>query len=419
MEELLSELVQVAQSIARVEVEVAAVEAGVAEAKASGDREALATLLAKEDKLRAKENLLREKENKLRDEKSVLREEQNTLLLHRGESAGCAWTAQRVRVALPSSPVAERRFNTPAEFRALLESGGISPDDHVLDTISRSVQLSTLMVSCFTLEQAIHLLELAGTVLHSTTKALVQSAAGVVVDGMMPIEGVQSAMFFYAFKDCVPHVLKVLTGSPQKAKAECQLWRELRTAGGALDGVFCVPVTLIELRGTHTVTLAGGGGSPTHLRAGILMPRYACTLSNIPKPMDATWALRVLTRMSTSLHAVHAAGWVHGDVKPSNVFIDFAGDAWLGDYGSSCRTSGVALYTGGTPAFQCAEITVEEVARFDRACLAVSICSAMGAPQPELAAQRGWPMDILLASVAGLADAPLRAAVEQLLLASG
>ena len=290
----------------------------------------------------------------------------------------------------------------------------MSPDVHVLDTISRSVELSTLMVSCFTLEQATHLLDLAGSVLHSHTKAMLRSA-GVVVSGMMPIEGVQSALFFYAFKDCVPHVLKVLTRSPQKAKAECQLWQELCTRG-ALDDVFCVPVTLLKLEGTHAVHLAGGGADSTDLRAGILMPRYACTLSNIPQPMDASWALRVLTRMSTTLAAVHDAGWVHGDVKPANLFIDFAGDAWLGDYGSSCRTSDVAAYTGGTPAFQCTDITVEELARFDRACLAVSVCSAVGVPQPRLAEQRGWPMDVLQASVAALADAPLRAALEELLV---
>lgn len=268
------------------------------------------------------------------------------------------------------------------------------------------------MLACTTTTQAINVLELAGAVLHSRTRALVR-AAGVIVDGVMPVEGVQSAMFFYAFKDCAPHVLKVLTRQ-HDAKTECELWLEV--CAHALDGVFCVPVTLLDLSGDHAVHLAGGGAEVTHLRAGILMPRYACTLANIPRPMDATWALRVLSRMSASLRAVHASGWVHGDVKPSNIFIDFAGDAWLGDYGSSCRVSAVASYTGGTPAFQCAEVGVEEHARFDRACLAVTLCSAMGQLQPERAPRDGWPTTLLQAALAALDDAPLKAALVELLV---
>ena len=288
----------------------------------------------------------------------------------------------------------------------------MKPDTHVLDTISRSVALSTLMMTCTTAEQAVNVLELASAVLHSRTKALVRTA-GIVVDGVMPVEGVQSAMFFYAFKDCVPHVLKVLTRQ-HSAKAECQLWHDV-CAHAQLDGVFCVPVTVVDLSGEHAVLLAGGGADVTPLRAGVLMPRYACTLSNIPKPMDAPWALRVLMRMAASMRAVHAAGWVHGDVKPSNIFIDFAGDAWLGDYGSSRRMSDVSSYTGGTPAFQCAEVGVMELARFDRACLAVTLCSAVGVLQPERAPTVGWPTASLRTALAALADAPLKAALEELL----
>ena len=113
-----------------------------------------------------------------------------------------------------------------------------------MDTISRSVPLSTLMMTCATADQAINVLELAGAVLHSRTKALVRTA-GIVVDGAMPVEGVQSAMFFYAFKDCKPHVLKVLTRQ-QNAAIECQLWRDV-CERAPNDDVFCVPVAVVEL----------------------------------------------------------------------------------------------------------------------------------------------------------------------------
>ena len=308
----------------------------------------------------------------------------------------------------------ERRFTAPSDFKALLLNAGVSPDEHVMDTILRSVQLSTLMMSCTNADHARNVLELAGAVLHSRTKALVRNNAGVVVDGVMPIEGVQSAMFFYAFKECVPHVLKVLIRQ-HDAKAECQLWQEVCAATASPDSTFCVPVTLLDLTGEHAVSLAGGGADVTPLRAGILMPRYACTLSNIPTPLPPSLALRVLSRMVVALRAVHDAGWVHGDVKPSNIFIDFMGDAWLGDYGSSCRISDVSSYTGGTPAFQCADVGVEEHVRFDNACLAVTLCSAVGMLRPEQAPLGGWPVALLQAAIEAVADASLKEALKGLL----
>ena len=43
-----------------------------------------------------------------------------------------------------------------------------------------------------------------------------------------------------------------------------------------------------------------------------------------------------------------------------HIFIDFAGDAWLGVYGSSCRIAAVDSFTGGTPACQCSDISVQK-----------------------------------------------------------
>ena len=54
-------------------------------------------------------------------------------------------------------------------------------------------------------------------------------------------------------------------------------------------------------------------------------------------------------------------------------------------------------------------------ARFDRACLSVSICSAIRALQPDHAKQDGWPLDLLHTTVVTLADGPLKTALEELL----
>ena len=46
-----------------------------------------------------------------------------------------------------------------------------------------------------------------------------------------------------------------------------------------------------------------------------------------------------LAEMIMAIHAVHALGYVHRDVKPENVLIDRLGHVKLADFGSSARLS--------------------------------------------------------------------------------
>ena len=68
-------------------------------------------------------------------------------------------------------------------------------------------------------------------------------------------------------------------------------------------------------------------------------------------------------------------GWLHGDVKPSNIFLDYSGDAWLGDFGSSLWLIEIRCsFTGGTPTFQCGDVLVKrEQLRFVLISLATSV----------------------------------------------
>jgi serine/threonine protein kinase len=93
-------------------------------------------------------------------------------------------------------------------------------------------------------------------------------------------------------------------------------------------------------------------GSITHLSSGILMPHYPATLNEIPSPIRQEYALAVLQTMESTLRFVHEKGWIHGDVKPSNIFVDKEGEVWLGDYGSSKGLSELPSFPGGTLALR-------------------------------------------------------------------
>lgn len=74
----------------------------------------------------------------------------------------------------------------------------------------------------------------------------------------------------------------------------------------------------------------------------------------------------------------HANDWIHGDLKPHNIFIDVKGDAWLGDYGSSVTTASASAFTGGTRKYQLACVTIADGGRLDRFGLALSLLDALG-----------------------------------------
>ena len=113
-------------------------------------------------------------------------------------------------------------------------------------------------------------------------------------------------------------------------------------------GVHLVPVRLITMRGSHRV-----GADVTSLNAGILMPAYPVTLALVPRALLLSHGAYMLELLQAAVDFLFARGWVHGDVKPSNIFLSGVdGLPWLGDFGSSVRTAEVrAGFQGGTPHF--------------------------------------------------------------------
>ncbi|HEY7725178.1 MAG TPA: serine/threonine-protein kinase [Anaeromyxobacteraceae bacterium] len=72
------------------------------------------------------------------------------------------------------------------------------------------------------------------------------------------------------------------------------------------------------------------------------------------RPMAVPEALGILEGVARALAAAHAAGVVHGDLKPANVFLAEPGGVKLLDFGLS-RSAGADGVSGGTPPYMAPE----------------------------------------------------------------
>ena len=51
------------------------------------------------------------------------------------------------------------------------------------------------------------------------------------------------------------------------------------------------------------------------------------------------------------MNLIKEVGWVHGDVKPSNILISSDGNVWLSDFGSAVRATELCAFLRGTPRY--------------------------------------------------------------------
>jgi hypothetical protein len=285
-----------------------------------------------------------------------------------------------------------------------------------MSTIIRSGNLASRVSVLSSAAEAVQLYEDASRVPRTETRAAAR-ARGVVIDGDMPVPGAQTALFFRAFKRNVPCVFKV-PADASKAAQECALWLDVRESAAGTAGVYLVPVEVVELlRGAqHAVHTGAGRADVTPLKAGILMPAYACTAAVVPSPIDTDFALDVINRTEVTLRFIHSRGWLHGDVKPSNMFVDDRGDTWLGDYGTSVTAADVQNFTGGTPSFQCEDVRAAvDPLRFDLTGLAVSVLVLLGLLDVLEAPWHGWPRAALEAALRRVEPVSLRDRVAALM----
>lgn len=292
-------------------------------------------------------------------------------------------------------------YNPYTAFLDLLAAAGVSPGKEVLAILTGNAVFASRLIAVGTTEHAIQLYNDAARVPRAEAREFLKEKWNVVISSVMP-ESSETSTLMFAFDTSggsyKPAVLKVIgnPGSRAHAESECALFTSLRSIG-IPESVYLVPVRRVDL---HE---GGEGGDSSRPSSGILMPFYPATLQRLPAPVLPEFACLVLERMAATLRFIHANGWMHGDVKPSNIFLDAEGVVWLGDYGSSTKLSEIAAYSRGTPAFQCADIspTAQPLA-FDLAGLLVALLVKLDLLDLRKAPYWGWSAGAIAGAVAKL-----------------
>jgi serine/threonine-protein kinase len=65
--------------------------------------------------------------------------------------------------------------------------------------------------------------------------------------------------------------------------------------------------------------------------------------------LDLATTVRICAQVADGLHALWEAGMVHRDVKPANILLDLAGNAYITDFGLAKDSAGTVLTRPGQP----------------------------------------------------------------------
>lgn len=80
-------------------------------------------------------------------------------------------------------------------------------------------------------------------------------------------------------------------------------------------------------------------------------------------PLDRKTSLLLARDLALALASLHAKGWVHGDVTPSNIVVDDAGEATLVDLGIARRSNEPREMPAGKPGYASPEAALGKPAR--------------------------------------------------------
>ena len=228
-------------------------------------------------------------------------------------------------------------------FRASLGKRGInSPEEQVLDTLVRRFPFQ-LSVVARDPDRALDLYYEIKTLPSTTTTAKVENESQIYLNGSLGPENIN--ILVGSKSDKTPVVVKILVA---KANHPRLSFADLSTACRN-EAEICMRLdlssTTLPFVRSEVVNIGDSNGIS---RQAIIMPMYVRTVADSARLWPAS-LIDGSKRMVQALEYMHGLGLVHMDVKGSNIFIDQAGDWYLGDFGSTCNIGHKVITT--TPSF--------------------------------------------------------------------
>ena len=200
----------------------------------------------------------------------------------------------------------------------------------------------TAFLTSATPDEALQWYQWAQALPASVTRGSFLSLTGFTLDGTHPV--LESLMLAFNSEGAA-FMLKIV-----KSRGE----QEVEAAAALFDAPHVVPAQFAE-----------ASRHDGNLFCGLLMPKYERSLEASDLRLSPSVLFRRAIDTVEALNAIHERGWVHMDVKEANIFgaiitvwflflftisiyallsfaVDFAGQWWIGDFGS-CVRHGAAI----------------------------------------------------------------------------
>ena len=226
--------------------------------------------------------------------------------------------------------------------KSITKAGITAPDTRVLDTLVRRFPMQMAAVSGNDVG-ALDLYMEIKAMPSTTTTALVESDFQVNLNGPANPENIN--IIIGSRSDKTPVMVKFLIASSNHPGLSYNtLSSACQNEAEVCERLHLSSTTLPFVR-SEVVNVRDSNG---HSRKAIIMPTYVRTVADSARLWPAS-LVDGLARMIAALEHMHSLDLVHMDVKGSNIFIDQAGDWYLGDFGSTCVKGGTVTTT--TPSF--------------------------------------------------------------------
>ena len=185
---------------------------------------------------------------------------------------------------------------------------------------------------CATFDQAFALYAEVEMIPRTSTRQLIQLFRDLSIDGVFVKSA--RAVLLLALDRGKPAILKMVH-TKQCAEHEGDVWSRLNLdEASAKEHHLVGPLEFLEIDKALLVSEQFRHGDHKSIRWDVLMPKYVCPMT-ICLNCNPEHVLKWCRHIKIALDHMHSVELCHIDLKLDNIFLDYNGDAFLGDYRGS------------------------------------------------------------------------------------